>query len=78
MILFYSLTLNKEIPCRQSQPPQLAPLLSIILRCMAKRPRYLREISEVPWQGQVQLLRVVVGEDPGKDRVLVKVIVCPP
>lgn len=39
---------------------------------------YLGEISEVPRQGQVQLLRVVVGEDPGKDRVLVQVVVRPP
>lgn len=39
---------------------------------------YLGEISEVPRHGQVQLLRVVVSEDPGKDGVLVQVVVRPP
>lgn len=28
----------------------------VILRCMARRSRYLGEISEVPWHSQVQLL----------------------
>lgn len=53
-----------------------APPTAIL--CMAIRPRYLGEISEVSRQGQVQLFRFIVGEDPGKDRVLVQVVVCPP
>lgn len=37
---------------------------------------YLGQVSEVAGQSEVQLLRLVVGDDPGKDRVLVQVIVC--
>lgn len=78
MIFFYSLSSNKEIPCCQGQLPHpLYPKL-VILRCTAKRPRYLWEISEIPWNSQVQILWFVVGEDPRKDRVLAQVIVCPP
>lgn len=53
-----------------------APPTTIL--CMAIRPRYLGEISEVSRQGQIQLFRVIVGEDPGKDGVLVQIVVGPP
>lgn len=49
-----------------------------VIRCMAIRPRYLGEISEVSRQGQIQLFRFIIGEDPGKDGVLVQVVVRPP
>lgn len=39
---------------------------------------YLRQVPEVARQSEVQLLRLVVGEDPGEDRVLVKVIIGSP
>lgn len=39
---------------------------------------YLRQVPEVARQSEVQLLRLVVGEDPGEDRVLVKVIIRSP
>lgn len=35
---------------------------------------YLGQISEVAGQSEVKFLRVVVGDDPGEDRVLVQVI----
>ena len=38
---------------------------------------YLGQISKVSRHGEVQLLRLVVGEDPREDRVLVQVVVCP-
>lgn len=53
-----------------------APPTAIL--CLEFRPRYLGEISEVSRQGQVQLFRVIVGEDPGKDGILVQVVVRPP
>lgn len=39
---------------------------------------HLWKISEISGQSQIQLLWVVVGQNPGEDRVLVQVVVGPP
>lgn len=39
---------------------------------------YLRQVPEVARQSEVQLLRLIVGKDPGEDWVLVKVIIRSP
>lgn len=75
----YDIVCSKEIPCREGRlishnvpPPGRCSC------CRVAATTHLGEISEVPRHGQVQLLWVVVDEDPGKDGVLVQVVVRPP
>lgn len=75
-VIKYDIVSQEGNPLPSGLATTSAPPTAIL--CTAIRPRYLGEISEVSWQGQVQLFRFIVGEDPGKDGVLVQVVVCPP
>ena len=56
---------------------QYLPLLELIQPGCSLGSHRLGQVSEGLVTGQVQLLRVVVGEDPGEHRVLHQVIVRP-
>lgn len=76
LLIKYDIVSQEGNPLPSGLATTSAPPTAIL--CIAIRPGYLGEISEVSWQGQVQLFRFIVGEDPGKDGVLVQVVVCPP
>jgi len=51
--------------------------LSLSHSLTLSRAHYLGQISEVAGQSEVKFRRVVVGDNPGEDRVLVQVIIGP-
>lgn len=64
--LFSSITIKPEVTMTRKN----------LNRKIQESEYYLRQIPEVARQSKVQLLRLIVGEDPGEDWVLVKVIIC--
>ena len=56
---------------------QCEPFLELIQSGRSLGAHWFGQVSKRLVIGQVQLLRVVVGEDPGKHRVLHQVVVGP-
>ena len=65
----------KENSMFETNVLQYLPLLELIQPGCSLGSHRLGQVSEGLVTGQVQLLRVIVGEDPGEHRVLHQVIV---